>query len=50
MAVGTGSYSLVVSGLNLKTYTASNLITGSYYKFKVTATNKVGLGETSDEV
>jgi hypothetical protein len=50
MAVGTGSYSLVVSGLNLKTYTASNLITGSVYKFRVTATNKVGLGDTSDEV
>jgi len=50
MAVGTGSYSLVVSGLNLKTYTASNLITGTSYKFIVSATNKVGLGETSDVV
>ncbi len=50
MAVGTGSYSLVVSGLNLKTYTASSLITGTSYKFRVSATNKVGLGDNSDEV
>lgn len=50
MAVGTGSYSLVVSGLNLKTYTASNLITGTSYKFRVSATNKVGPGDDSDEV
>lgn len=50
MAVGTGQFNLIVSGHLSNTFTASNLITGSNYKFIVTAKNKVGLGENSDPV
>lgn len=50
MATGTGTYTQVVAGLKLNTYTAYGVTTGSYYKFKVKAQNKVDYGDASVEV
>ena len=48
--IGTGAYSVLVSGITTTLYTASSLTAGVVYTFKVTARNLVGYGADSSEL
>ena len=48
--IGAGAFSILVSGITVKSYTASTLTADVIYTFKVTARNLIGLGTASNEV
>ena len=48
--IGSGSYSVLATGIPTTSYTASSLTADVVYTFKVTARTLVGLGTDSSEV
>lgn len=49
-AVGSGSYTVLETGVTTQTYTAISLASGETYKFKVQARNVIGYGDFSEEL
>ena len=47
---GSAAFQVLTTGVMQTSYTATQLIPGAYYTFKVTARNLVGYGPDSSEV